>query len=346
MSESNNSSKFYGLSLVIHTLLVALVIYLNFPAIKQKFQPEPVAIELETVGPKEELAATTAPVDASTNQPVTAPATAIATTTPTVTDAKKSEIAKETKVEKVAKKPASVMSAKKPAPKTPENKAKLKIEEFKEELKDTEKLSETSITQPSATAATNAPAVTPKPAIIETPITETRIEDASIPLPEIVEKSEPTSTQAATATLPATTATPVTSAAIVSQVERSSSLQQQARTELSQQSPARIEMPSAEEIREVVDLRQRPGNPLPRYSDLERLRRHEGEVVYLAYVTPEGRLTNFILTQSSGYSNLDQKTLNALKAWRFYPGQEGWVEIPQVWVLTGEAEELPSQLRR
>ena len=104
--------------------------------------------------------------------------------------------------------------------------------------------------------------------------------------------------------------------------------------------------PTRNQIRAVTALRQRQGNPLPRYSDFERLRRHEGQVTYLAYVTEEGSLTDFILEESSGHANLDQKTLSALKGWRFVQGQEGWVEIPQVWILTGEAEQLPTQLRR
>ena len=78
----------------------------------------------------------------------------------------------------------------------------------------------------------------------------------------------------------------------------------------------------------------------------ERLQRHEGQVTYLAYVTDQGRLTDFILAESSGHANLDGKTLAALKKWRFYPGQEGWVEIPFKWDIKGGVQEMPTLLRR
>lgn len=103
---------------------------------------------------------------------------------------------------------------------------------------------------------------------------------------------------------------------------------------------------SANGVRSIDQLKQVPGNPKPHYSLDERLRREQGQVVFMAFVTPDGRLTNFKLVQSTGFRNLDGKTLAALKKWKFYPGQQGWVEIPQVWTLKGDAEEMPTQLRR
>jgi len=99
-------------------------------------------------------------------------------------------------------------------------------------------------------------------------------------------------------------------------------------------------------VRDISQLRQVPGNPKPTYSVDERLRREQGRVTFQAYVTPDGRLTQFTLLQSTGYKNLDGKTLAALKKWKFYPGQQGWVEIPQVWTLKGDAQEMPVLLRR
>jgi len=99
-------------------------------------------------------------------------------------------------------------------------------------------------------------------------------------------------------------------------------------------------------IRDVTQLKQVPGNPIPQYSVTERLRREQGRVIFQAYVTPDGRLTNFKLTKSTGYKNLDGKTLAALKKWKFYPGQQGWVEIPQNWNIKGQVEEMPVLLRR
>ncbi len=99
-------------------------------------------------------------------------------------------------------------------------------------------------------------------------------------------------------------------------------------------------------IRDAQDLRQRPGNPLPQYEQNERLLNHQGKVVFLAYVTPEGVPTQFKLSDSTGYKNLDAKTLKALKQWRFYPGQEGWVEMAFNWNLKGGAQEIPALLKR
>ncbi len=99
-------------------------------------------------------------------------------------------------------------------------------------------------------------------------------------------------------------------------------------------------------IRDAQDLRQRPGNPLPQYDQNERLSGHQGKVVFLAYVTPEGVPTQFKLVDSTGFKNLDGKTLKALKQWRFFPGQEGWVEMAFNWSLKGGAQEIPALLKR
>lgn len=99
-------------------------------------------------------------------------------------------------------------------------------------------------------------------------------------------------------------------------------------------------------VRSIDQLRQVPGNPKPSYSIEERLNRQQGRVIFQAYVTKEGGLTSFRLVNSTGYKNLDGKTLTALKKWRFYPGQEGWVEIPQIWTLKGDVEQMPATLRR
>lgn len=99
-------------------------------------------------------------------------------------------------------------------------------------------------------------------------------------------------------------------------------------------------------IRSLDQLKQMPGNPRPQYSNDERLNRHQGQVIFYAYVTTEGRTSQFKMAQSTGFRNLDGKTLAALKKWRFYPGQEGWVEIPFKWDIKGGVQEMPTLLRR
>lgn len=101
----------------------------------------------------------------------------------------------------------------------------------------------------------------------------------------------------------------------------------------------------AGEVRGIESLRQMPGNPKPSYSEAERLQRQQGEVIYLAYVDRSGRPVQFKQTKSTGHSNLDQKTLAALKEWKFYPGQEGWVEIPFRWDIRGGPQEMSALSR-
>ncbi len=99
-------------------------------------------------------------------------------------------------------------------------------------------------------------------------------------------------------------------------------------------------------VRSLDQLRQVPGNPKPQYSNDERLRREQGSVAFHAYISKAGQPTKFRLTQSTGFRNLDGKTLAALKRWKFYPGQEGWVEIPFKWDIKGGVQEMPTLLRR
>ncbi|MEZ0390957.1 MAG: energy transducer TonB [Pseudobdellovibrionaceae bacterium] len=99
------------------------------------------------------------------------------------------------------------------------------------------------------------------------------------------------------------------------------------------------------DVRSIEDLKPVPGNKRPQYDADDRLRRRQGDVAFIAYVTKEGMLTDFKMMKSSGHRELDAKTLKALKTWKFYPGQEGWVEIPVQWDLKGEAKEKPATLR-
>lgn len=99
-------------------------------------------------------------------------------------------------------------------------------------------------------------------------------------------------------------------------------------------------------VRTLDQLRQMPGNPKPNYSIDERLRKEQGAVSFHAYISRAGQPTQFRKMKSTGFTNLDEKTLAALKRWKFYPGQEGWVEIPFQWDLKGGVQELPTLLRR
>lgn len=99
-------------------------------------------------------------------------------------------------------------------------------------------------------------------------------------------------------------------------------------------------------VRALENLRQMPGNPKPAYSESERFAKHQGTASFVAYVNREGYPTQFRQVRSSGHANLDGKTLAALKKWRFYPGQEGWVEIPMRWDLRGGVHETSALANR
>lgn len=99
-------------------------------------------------------------------------------------------------------------------------------------------------------------------------------------------------------------------------------------------------------VRSLDQLRQMPGNPRPQYDRQERLRGDQGKVAFIAYISKDGYPSKFRMMNSTGFRNLDAKTLAALKKWRFYPGQEGWVELPFRWDLKGGAQEDGGLLRR
>ncbi len=99
-------------------------------------------------------------------------------------------------------------------------------------------------------------------------------------------------------------------------------------------------------VRSLSQLQQMPGNPAPHYDIEERLNRHEGVVIFHAYITPEGLPTDIKIVQRTGFRGLDKKAFAALTKWRFYPGQQGWVEVPFNWSLKGDAQEISPLSRR
>lgn len=100
------------------------------------------------------------------------------------------------------------------------------------------------------------------------------------------------------------------------------------------------------QVRALEDLRQVPGNKRPQYSQEDRFARRQGEVSFLAYVSKNGQPVQFKMIRSTGHRSLDLETLKSIRSWKFYPGQEGWVEIPFRWDLKGGPQEMPTTLRR
>ncbi|MFN7728251.1 MAG: TonB family protein [Bdellovibrio sp.] len=102
----------------------------------------------------------------------------------------------------------------------------------------------------------------------------------------------------------------------------------------------------ASSVRPLEDLKQMPGNEKPQYDPDDRLSGRNGVVVFYAFITSGGQPADFKLIQSSGHRSLDLKTLKAIRTWKFYPGQEGWVEIPFQWDLKGEPKAIGGTLRK
>ena len=124
IASNDTSSKFLGVSLIFHALLVLLVIYLNYPLIKQKFNPEPEAVAIEVKEPS-----------ATTTPPPAAEVAKVEEKKPAPTVAK-SPVMPEKPVEKIQAKIEKAIK-----------KARLKISEFKEE----EQLTATNIRAPAKT---------------------------------------------------------------------------------------------------------------------------------------------------------------------------------------------------
>lgn len=99
-------------------------------------------------------------------------------------------------------------------------------------------------------------------------------------------------------------------------------------------------------VRPLEDIKQMPGNERPMYDEADRLAGRGGQVVFYAFITNAGQPSDFKLIQSSGHKSLDLKTLKAIRGWKFYPGQEGWVEIPFQWDLKGEPTAIGGTLRK
>lgn len=99
-------------------------------------------------------------------------------------------------------------------------------------------------------------------------------------------------------------------------------------------------------VRRLEDLRQMPGNKRPAYDNEDRFKGRQGEIAFLAFVSMQGKITDIKLIKATGHRSLDSKTLAAIREWKFYPGQEGWVEIPFRWDLKGGPQEMTTTLRR
>ena len=80
-------------------------------------------------------------------------------------------------------------------------------------------------------------------------------------------------------------------------------------------------------------------NPAPPYPALSRRLGEQGRVLLRVRIEPDGRASQVLLEQSSGYARLDQAALKTVPHWRFVPGTRNgvalamWFQIPVQFVL-------------
>ncbi len=97
-------------------------------------------------------------------------------------------------------------------------------------------------------------------------------------------------------------------------------------------------------IKNDYELRAMPGNRSPEYAATDRMANRQGEVKFMAEVTPEGTLNNIRILKSSGHRTLDLAAYSAFKNYRYYPGQQSYVVKSFVFSLKGPAQVMPSRL--
>lgn len=75
-------------------------------------------------------------------------------------------------------------------------------------------------------------------------------------------------------------------------------------------------------------------NPKPYYPRIARRRNEQGTVILRVEILEDGRVGRIEVSESSGFSSLDQSALKTVKKWHFIPGRIGndnvtmWVNVP------------------
>jgi len=81
-------------------------------------------------------------------------------------------------------------------------------------------------------------------------------------------------------------------------------------------------------------------NPPPAYPRMLLKRGVEGSVLVRARVQDDGRCSQVLLKESSGFRQFDEAALSAVRDWRFVPARQGtqtvvaWVDIPIAFRIT------------
>ncbi len=108
--------------------------------------------------------------------------------------------------------------------------------------------------------------------------------------------------------------------------------------------PAGNKIASNLPVKNEFELKAMPGNRNPDYPSADRLANRQGEVKFMAEVTPEGTISNIRILKSSGHRTLDLAAYSAFKNYRYFPGQPSYVVKSFVFTLKGPTQTLPSRL--
>jgi protein TonB len=73
-------------------------------------------------------------------------------------------------------------------------------------------------------------------------------------------------------------------------------------------------------------------NPAPAYPAGSRRQHHQGTVLLKVRVSEQGAALEVLVDHTSGWSELDDSALKAVKSWHFVPAQRGSTPV-QAWVL-------------
>lgn len=92
-------------------------------------------------------------------------------------------------------------------------------------------------------------------------------------------------------------------------------------------------------VKDARDLQQVPGNEPPSYPVDDRLKRREGTVILVAYVTKEGLVEDVQIESSTGSYAMNQESVRAFYKYQFVKDQPGWVRMPYEFQLVGPVKD-------
>lgn len=91
-------------------------------------------------------------------------------------------------------------------------------------------------------------------------------------------------------------------------------------------------------FKDARGLRQKAGNPIPKYPYQDRLKKNQGTVYLVYWVTAFGTVSKIKIHTSSGSRSLDKAATKAIAKYKYYRGQAGYVIHPVEFKIQGTAK--------